>query len=440
MKKWRLLGIVLVAFIVGVVGCPETQQMMKPVVDEVTEPRDTTPPPVTVGGMKQDEEPGEPNDRTEPEEPSEVVEAPGESTEPKTPADTTPPTVVEVSWYGNEQMTQSLTADSTVHPGDTVYTVVRFSEPVRHVVADDNTSRPALLIVVDGKTRRYQILPHGVDIQSGEAQSLHGDNTDYLCKYTIPADTVGTIALRVGGSTADTAGNRVTDASVHTALFSITESEPEQITLTLPPGYTLPPELIPTEPTVLSADEQVLIQADELIIIDGSSYDGTAVHQYTTDSPVDVISLLPYKDREEVYDLFVAAINLPSFTEAAEKMKEINITLRILGGKARETGNRDEYRAYKQQAEKEQGFLGLADLDPLVDIYFEENPQHLQHKGTGHSMYWIILEYYRLQLENPELPNLFWKNRPLVEAKEIQDLFRQSARKGYIFGLDNPWS
>ena len=49
MKKWRLLGIVLVAFIVGVVGCPETQQMMKPIV---TEPADT----VLVGEMKEEPE------------------------------------------------------------------------------------------------------------------------------------------------------------------------------------------------------------------------------------------------------------------------------------------------------------------------------------------------------------------------------------------------
>ena len=439
MKKWRLLGIVLVAFIVGVVGCPETQQMMKPVVDEVTEPKDTTPPPVTVGGMKQDEEPSEPDDGPEPEEPSEVVEEPGESTEPKTPEDTTPPTVVEVAWYGDSQRTEPLTADSTVRPGDTVYTVVVFSESVRHVVADDNTSRPALLIIVDGKTRRYRMLPHEADIQSGEAKPLHGDDTDYLCQYTIPADTVGTLALRVGGSTADKARNRVTEASDHIAPFMVTAPEPEQITLTLPTGYTLPPELIPREPTVLSAKEQELMRA--LAITQATvDWNSTTPRQYTTDSPADVISLLPLKDREEVYDLFVASINLPSFAEAAAKMKEINIQLGILYAEANMTGNKDEYRAYKYKAEDEWGYHGLLELDPLVDIYFEENPEHLHLKGVGHSMYWIILEYHRLQLENPDLPNLFLKDRPLIEAKEILSLFRESAKKGYVLGLDNPWN
>ncbi len=422
MKKWRLLGIVLVAFIVGVVGCPETQQMMKPIV---TEPADT----VVVGELKEDpeEEPAEPKVPEQEEAPA--AEQPAEeATDPAPPADTTPPTVVDVAWYSDSQRTEPLTVDSTVHPGDTVYTVVVFSEPMVHTVAADDTARPALSIVADGMAMQYKMLPHGVRFQSGEAKPLQGGTDDYLCKYTIPADTVGTLALQVGSATADEVGNRVTEASEHTALFMVVEPEPDQITLVLPPGYTLPTELIPTEPTILSADEQALAHAYQML-----DWDATAIRQYTTDNPADAISLLPFKDREEVYNLFVSSVNLPAFTKAAERMKEINITLLIL-----RTSNQEEYRTYKQEVAEERGFLGLADLDPLVDIYFEENPQHLSHK-PGHSYYWIILEYYRLQLENPELPNLFWKNRPLVEAKEILDLFRQSARKGYIFGLDNPW-
>ena len=421
MKKWRLLGIVLVAFIVGVVGCPETQQMMKPIV---TEPADT----VVVGEVKEDleEKPAEPEKTPATEQPTE------EATDPAPPADTTPPTVVEVSWYGDSQRTEPLTADSTVRPGDTVYTVVVFSEPVVHTVADDDTARPALSIVADGMATQYKMLPHGIRFQSGEAKRLQGGTDDYLCKYTIPADTVGTLALRVGGSTADTAGNAVTETSEHTAPFMVTEPEPEQITLTLPPGFTLPPELIPTEPTVLSSFEETL-----MIIEEKYNRGATDPENNTTNSPADAISLLPYKDREEVYELFVASIDLPSFAEAAEKLKEISINLKILGDKARETGNKDEYRAYKEKVDEELGYLGLADLDPLVDIYFEENPEysHLKESGEYHSRYWIILEYYRLQLENPKLPNFLKQVRP----EELLKLFRESARKGYIFGLDNPW-
>ena len=128
MKKWRLLGIVLVAFIVGVVGCLETQQMMKPVV---TEPADT----VLVGEMKEEpeEKPAE-SEVTEQEETSAAEQTP--------PADTTPPTVVEVAWYADQQLTEALTTDSEVQSGNTVYTVVTFSEPMMHIVADDEAVLP----------------------------------------------------------------------------------------------------------------------------------------------------------------------------------------------------------------------------------------------------------------------------------------------------------
>ena len=212
MKKWRLLGIVLVAFIVGVVGCPETQHMMAPVI---TEPTDT--PPVTMGEVKEPEEkPAEPEEEQE--------ETPAEE-KPEVPADTTPPTVVEVAWYRDWQMTKPLTMDSTVRPGDTIYTVVSFSEPVVHTVADDDTARPALFIVTDGMTTQYRMLQHKVRFQSGEAKPLRDGTDTYLCKYTIPADTVGTLTLRTGDTTADMAGNAA-KASEHIAPFVLPELEP----------------------------------------------------------------------------------------------------------------------------------------------------------------------------------------------------------------------
>lgn len=221
MKKWRLLGIVLVAFIVGVVGCPETQQMMKPAVSE---PAET--PPAMVGDMKKPAEPEEtPATDPEKQEPEETpaAEQPEEPADPTPPADTTRPTVVEVIWYGDQELTEVLTDTSKVRPGDTVYTMIKFSELMVHTVADDNTARPALFAVIDGKTKRYRMLPSGTILQSGEAKSLGGNEAKYLCRYTIPTNEVGTIALRVGSATVSTAGNRVAEASVHTAPFVVTE-------------------------------------------------------------------------------------------------------------------------------------------------------------------------------------------------------------------------
>ena len=221
-----------------------------------------------------------------------------------------------------------------------------------------------------------------------------------------------------------------------------TEPDPEPdptSTVTLPPGYELPTELIPATPPMLSANEAALVKVDETVkkhrpdVRDAT--DPTL--QTQAGHTADLISLLPHKEREEVYDLFVASVNLPSFAKAAERMKEINIMLRILGGEAYRTGDWDPYWDYSEKVSIERGFLGQGNLTLLADIYFEENPQDARYRdGTGHSSYWIILEYYRLQLENPDLPNLYLKNNPA----ELLKLFRQSCQKGYVFGLDNPWN
>ena len=187
-------------------GCPEAQNMMQPVVSE---PADTTPPAM-VGEVKKPEE----TPATEPEE----------SAEPTPPADTTPPTVVEVAWYADQQLTEMLTTDSEVHQGDTVYTVVRFSEPMLHTASEGRAARPSLYLITNGKLRQYRMLPHEVDLKSGEAKPLR-DNTDYLCKYTVPADMLGTIELRlrVGRASADTAGNEIAETLTYTAPFMVTE-------------------------------------------------------------------------------------------------------------------------------------------------------------------------------------------------------------------------
>ena len=230
-----------------------------------------------------------------------------------------------------------------------------------------------------------------------------------------------------------------TEPSEPTEPTEPVEPEPEPtVTVTLPPGYALPPELIPATLPTLSANEAALIEADKWVQQSHPDFDPVApTLQTQAGHTVDLISLLPYKEREEVYELFVASVDLPSFRDAAERMWEINVQLRILGSETRKTGNRDMYWNYQAEVSIELGFLGQGNLTTLADIYFEENPQDAQYRdGTGHSSYWIILEYYRLQLENPKLQNLYEKNNP----EELLKLFRQSCQDGYIFGLDSPTS
>ena len=107
----KLIRVLLLSIVLGAItlftGFPEAEQMVGPVVD-------TTEPP-TNGAVKPEETPvtepteptvEEPGVEPEPEEPV-VVEEP---TAPEDLVDTTPPTVVEVAWYADEQATEALTA------------------------------------------------------------------------------------------------------------------------------------------------------------------------------------------------------------------------------------------------------------------------------------------------------------------------------------------
>ena len=189
-------------------------------------------------------------------------------------------------------------------------------------------------------------------------------------------------------------------------------------TITLPPGYELPAELIPTEPTVLSANEQTLMEADEII-----GRNGMAPNPQTTGETktVDLISLLPYKDREEVYDLFVDSVGLPFFVEAAEKLKEQDVNLRKLKGEARATGNRLPYNTFRENSNHELGITDWGVQNNLQNIYYEVYPQDILY-----SNYWTILEWYRLQLMYPDLPTFI----DTPEPKSSAGAFSQFRGKG----------
>ncbi len=246
-----------------IAGCGEGMEMAKDVVGPATEPTDPkSEQPAIVGDMKKPEE--SPDKPTEPETPAEESAEPTVDKEPEEPepaTDTTPPTVVEVGWYSDWQMTQPLTADSIVHPEDTVYTVVVFSEAMQHTVGDSDIALPALSIVADSEETRYRMLPHGVGFESGEAKPLKGGINDYLCKYTVPADIVGTITLRVETDTVDTTGNAITEELIYPAAFVVAKI-PEKVPTTLP-------EPIPasTDSTELTSDpiDEPQRRAEEMV-------------------------------------------------------------------------------------------------------------------------------------------------------------------------------
>jgi len=203
---------------------------------------------------------------------------------------------------------------------------------------------------------------------------------------------------------------------------------------------------IPPPNTVLSKRERKLMEADQLIDYDAVTGSMTAL---PTGKPVDRIGTLPYKDRDEVYEQFIqfveAEYDLPFFREAAELMAEIDINLGILAG--HHGIGSPEYKNYLEEAEIQQGYhhtVSPISLQTLEILYFEEKPEDTQYIGGpvisgAYSRYWIILEYYRLQLEHPNLTERL-RERTAGSFGDMRRLFRESIQKGYVFGLDNPWA
>ena len=382
----RLLFLMPLFFIVLVfTGCDDASTMMKPVITE--EPANTVPTTM-VGEVKK---PGEQPEPTEPEPAEEPAEKPEEP-----PADTTPPTVVEVAWYHDWRLTEPVVED--VGPGDTVYTVVVFSEPMQHIVADDDTARPALSIVTDDSATRFRMLPHSVSFESGEAKPLRGGTDDYLCKYTVPEDTVGTIALHIGSATADLAGNPVTDASEHLVPFTVQEPEP--------PVEKSEPAPISTEVTLVE------VGSEYTFTVEGEVYPG-----YN-----------PSPKLQHILDTHPSA-QLPQFEEAVKMVEVIDWAYRKIW---------DAY--YPDNSEK------MGDMYIAVEGQFgltkkvKDNLTSMYERFLGYypdSYYWFAVECLRLLLQYTERLR-FGEHYPTEEYEELKRQFSISLKEGYIVGQTNP--
>ena len=472
-----MIAAVLLLGMIVLTGCPEAQNMMEPVV---TEPADTT----LVGDMKKDpaEKPAEPAES----EKEDSAAEPEKPTEPTPPADTTPPTVIEVAWYSDWQMTKPLTTDSTVRPEDTVYTRVKFSEPVVHTVAKDKTARPVLFIAINDMATRYRMLPHGVGFQSGEAKPLHDRTENYLCKYTIPTDTVGTLALRVGVKTADMAGNTVAKASVHTAPFTITNPYPVVTIVSMIPADDRSVTISGTSAD-LPAETEVIVTIDFITTTTTTDSDGnwtvtvsaaeieplTAGVKTVTASAADTsdsdsfflikpapseppppttgeITLVevgsdytftlegltypgynPSPTVQHILDTHPSA-ELPNFEEAVKMIEVVDWVYRkvweVYPDWETNPASVDKMVAARDRVRRQ---FGLTEKiwGTLFGMYFDSLGEYPE------SSYWFFVECYRLLLTYPEQLQLAY---PESEYNELRRRFAESLEKGYIVGETNP--
>ena len=444
----------LTSLILLVVGCGEGMEMAKDVVspDLTTEPvesEDTKPEkPTTADEMKQSDEP----ETLATEEVKEEIPAvtmgemkQGESditieevSKPETQTRKTNPSspkIKEVGWYKDWRAEHPLTR--IVCSGTHVHIEIVFSEPMKHVVGNEDDALPALFIRAGNKETRFEVLPDEPgwgDYGPGTCKRVRGPlETIYRCRYVLPTNisTSPTITLRIGENTADAKGNPIAGTLSYTTSLEVPT---RQETIILPENLTIP------ENTVLSRNEKDLAVSFSLL-----GHDPTKPSLQTKAGKLaDQISLLPLKDREEAYDAFVALVDLPFFAEAAEKMKEDEIIYIKLFSKAEKTGNWNEFDNFFKKSNQELGiFLAGSDFPTLERIYFEENPKEKMY-NDGNSRYWMLLEYYRIQLEYPHLTTFLEEVEEEARgiyggAGEILCVYRESARAGNIFGLENPW-
>lgn len=126
------------------------------------------------------------------------------------------PTVKAVEYYKDSQLTKPLTG--VVRPGTTFFIKVVFSEPMQHIVADDNTARPILYYRLDSELTRFRIAEHGAkgdDFVSGDGKPLHSGTDDYICKYTVPGAASGMFTVAIGKLNADQEGNTLSAFYTH---------------------------------------------------------------------------------------------------------------------------------------------------------------------------------------------------------------------------------
>ena len=108
-------------------------------------------------------------------------------TKPTDEEDTTPATVLEISYYSDQDLTIPLIDEVTV--GDTMYIKVVFSKDVPIVMADDARARPSIGLSGVGRgPLQFRMKPPSTadeHLQNGDAKPYQGSKNAFVCKYVV---------------------------------------------------------------------------------------------------------------------------------------------------------------------------------------------------------------------------------------------------------------
>ena len=201
-------------------------------------------------------------------------------------------------------------------------------------------------------------MSYTVDDTNLPADSVESlDEYQFVCRYTIPADAVGTIALQVGGATADLAGNTVTEVTEYIAPFVVVDEPVEE----------------PSEPPIaVDPIEVTLVEigSEYTFTLEGETYPG-----YN-----------PSPKLQRILDTHPST-QLPHFAEAVRMIEVVDWVYRKIWVVY---PNNIDKRITTRTTVKGQFGLTKKIEDTLFGMYFDFL------EGDPNSKYWFYVECFRL--------------------------------------------
>ena len=138
--------------------------------------------------------------------------------------------------YSNKSLTGRFDPNKVQRHGTTVYTKVVFSEPVAHWETDTPTARPEIFYKVgNGTPARFDVVGDEALPASGDCKRrVPGDNTEYLCLYTVTRNDKGAFTFEVGTRTRDLDNYAMEQRYTHATIVELGPNQPPKIGRAIP--------------------------------------------------------------------------------------------------------------------------------------------------------------------------------------------------------------
>ena len=182
-------------------------------------------------------------------------------------ADTTAPTVKSVSHRQLEGTMLGADLTGPQKAGVDIYTLIVFSENMKHTKSDDASARPELFYRIGATDTQYDILDETDTLAWGDCYpySVPGKTDIYLCLYTVAEADDGAFAVKVGTNSQDRAGNALAATFTSQKTLTLDNTGPE---IAFPSGVT---PTLGIASTITLTDAGSKVKKYGAIVVDGST-------------------------------------------------------------------------------------------------------------------------------------------------------------------------